>query len=130
MNFDPNAVLAEVVSGTSFVCAMCERFWEGKARRAEGLPSFEKHPNQICSSDRVCGSPFAGDVFSEYLGPLTDMTKRCFVCGGKPKFGVRVRNLARVVGVCEKHERWFVNFFPKFEDGKKEVPFRNRELLT
>jgi hypothetical protein len=63
-------------------------------------------PGDLCTAVDGCGSPLRGDCFHEYAGPLTDFTSLCFVCGKKPKFGVRVSKLLRPIGVCEAHIVW------------------------
>jgi len=129
VKFDPKEVLAEVASGTSFVCAMCIKYWKGKdLRNRKNWPDFLRW-NQLCSAEKPCGSPFAGDVFSEYEGPLTSLERICFVCGKDSEYGVRVRNLVRVIGICEKHKNWFKHFYPNFKEKLKPINFKAREIL-
>lgn len=47
----------------------------------------------------------SGGDFHEYKGPLVNFSGFCFVCADKPKYGIRVKNSVRVLGVCEKHSQ-------------------------
>lgn len=132
---DPAQVMVEVRTGTSYVCAMCDKFWEGKEIRAKTHAKLNiVTEGQLCTAKTGCGSPFAGDVFHEYSGPLNRFDSVCFVCGDKAKFAIRVKNLIRVMGVCEKHRQWFKawKFEPQFRD--KLVPvsadeYEKREII-
>jgi hypothetical protein len=91
---NPRLIAAEVATGVSPVCATCNKYWEG---RANGLPRPK------CVAQKPCGSPIAGDTFSEYEGPMTDFTGWCFMCAGNSDFAVKVRDEARLIGVCKAH---------------------------
>ena len=93
-NMDLIKIGNAVKNGLSVVCATCRRYWEGRDR---------KLPEPKCTAARPCGSPFAGMTFPEYKGPINDFTRWCFVCGGKPKYGVKVRNGRRALALCENH---------------------------
>ena len=90
---DVTRVRKEVESGLSPVCATCSRYWEGKAR---GLASH-------CATEVRCGSPIAGDTFSDYQGPLTDFTRFCFACPSSAHQVVQVGDAERKIGVCQSH---------------------------
>ncbi len=94
MPLDPVKVAVAVSKGLSAICASCTKYWDARDR---GVPGDQ------CLAVKGCGSPLAGDCFHEYAGPLSDLSKLCFVCGGVPKYGLRVGRLVRVIGVCEKH---------------------------
>lgn len=96
MPIDPRLAAAATQSGLSAVCATCTRYWEARDRLL---------PEPQCLSTTRCGSPLAGGSFHDYLGPLTDLTKLCFVCAGPPKYGVRTTKTSKLVGVCRKHVR-------------------------
>lgn len=89
-------IVSEVAQGVSPICATCARYWEG---RAAGLP------RPRCTTKQFCGSPIAGDTFSQYDGIITDFTRWCFVCAAEADFAVQVRNEERKVGVCKGHVR-------------------------
>ena len=86
-----------VASGMSIVCSTCKRYWEGTER---GLPVGE------CTGPAGCGSPLAGDDFHGYEGPITDLTRWCFVCGESATRGIRVTGKQRIVGMCTEHVDW------------------------
>lgn len=132
MKIDPMKVATEVAVGTSYVCAMCTKYWEGKEIRSLGKRLNIVRDGQLCTAQDGCGSPFAGDVFHEYDGPLVEFESFCFVCGGQSTHGVRVRNLVRVIGVCDKHSTWIKDgcFRPHFKKRLKEVDWKNRELIS
>lgn len=94
MPLDPVQIALGMSTGLSAVCSTCSLYWEARSR---GIPAPK------CLAKDGCGSPLAGDDFHEYKGPITDFRQWCFVCGKQPKFGVRVNNSLRVVGVCEEH---------------------------
>lgn len=128
--FDSKRAMAEVAKGTSFVCAMCTKYWAGKEIRTTTKKLIHRiRDDQLCTADRDCGSPLGGDVFTAYDGPLTDFARFCFVCGNASEFGVRVRNLVRVVGVCETHAKWFPHFEPKPKGSQEVTAWKQRELV-
>jgi len=106
------AIERAVRGGLSAVCATCLSYWEARDR---GLPEPR------CLAEDDCASPFGGDTFHEYQGPITDFGCFCFVCGVDPSFLVRVvpcspRRLPvpdRKVGVCAKHATWLAQFMPQ-----------------
>ena len=83
-----------IQKGVSIVCATCDRYWEG---RRKGLPEPQ------CTAVEACGSPFAKLAFPQYVGPITDFTRWCFVCGGKATKGIKVGDNPRVIGMCSEH---------------------------
>lgn len=83
-----------VQGGLSIVCATCNKYWEGREKQL---------PEPMCAVKKPCGSPFASLTFPEYDGPMTNFTRFCFVCGAKATKGVKVRDEARVIGMCETH---------------------------
>lgn len=87
-------VIGEIAQGVSPICATCKRYWEGREKNL---------PRPTCTTQKPCGSPIAGDTFSQYDGPMTDFTAWCFMCGHDSDFAVKVREEARVVGVCKGH---------------------------
>lgn len=94
MPLDPVKVAAAVHRGLSTVCATCEKYW---AARDHGLPG------DACLAKEGCGSPIAGDVFHEYVGPMTQFDRFCFVCGNQATHAIRVDVYVRVIGVCSDH---------------------------
>lgn len=91
---DPLKVQAAVEGGLSYVCALCERYWEARDKNI---------PGDKCTSEKGCGSPIAGDVFHDYKGPLTVFDKYCFACGVPATHGISVSMYVRVIGACEEH---------------------------
>lgn len=91
---DPVRVGLAFARGVNIVCATCQHYWEG---REKGLPDPK------CTSSSLCGSPFIGDDFHEYSGPISDFTRWCFVCGETAQYGLRARLKTRVVGICKEH---------------------------
>jgi hypothetical protein len=85
---------AAVAGGLSIVCATCENYWGARER---GVPDGK------CLATDGCGSPIAGDVFHEYLGPMTQFDQFCFRCGDKATHALRVDKYVRVIGVCRDH---------------------------
>lgn len=122
--------MTEVATGTSFVCAMCEWYWEGKEIRTKSKRLIDiLRDDQLCTSTSSCGSPLAGDAFHEYKGPITDFEGHCFVCGAPSEFGVKVRNLLRIVGVCKTHVEWFPRFVPQVK-GEQVLPeWERRDIV-
>ena len=97
MPLDQNKIALAMASGLSAVCATCKKYWEAQDR---GL-------NERCSSTIRCGSPLAGDTFSDYDGPMAGgLHLWCFVCGGKSHFGIRVNGRPTVIGACKDHIRY------------------------
>jgi len=93
---NPEDVVAEIAQGVSPVCATCTQYWRG---REQGLP------RPRCATLVRCGSPIAGDTFSQYDGIISDFTRWCFVCASDSDFAVQVRDEDRLVGVCKGHVR-------------------------
>lgn len=91
---DVDRIRLAVASGVSAVCATCRLYWDGRER---GLPDSK------CTTRHPCGSPFAGMTFPEYVGPMTDFARFCFVCGANATHGVKVREDPRVLGMCSRH---------------------------
>jgi hypothetical protein len=87
-------VMGEIKQGVSPVCATCKRYVEGRER---GLPRPK------CTTRTSCGSPIAGDTFTQYEGPITDFTKFCFVCSNEADKAIRVGERERMIGVCNAH---------------------------
>ena len=94
MSLSRNDIAIARAHGVSFVCATCDRYWDGRRRR---LPGYQ------CTTTVPCGGPIAGKVFPEYKGPVTDLTTVCFVCGQEATHGVRPHGDTKAVGCCEKH---------------------------
>jgi hypothetical protein len=86
-----------VQNGLSSVCATCTLYW---IARDQGVPGHK------CLAQDGCGSPISGDDFHEYQGPISDLSRWCFVCGSDATRGLRVGGRFRVVGVCENHLRF------------------------
>lgn len=86
-----------IKSGVSIVCATCRRYWEGREKQL---------PDPQCTARRPCGSPLAALTFPEYVGPMTDFSRWCFVCGAKATKGVKVREEPRIIGMCDEHVKW------------------------
>lgn len=103
MPLDPHLVEAAVRSGLSSVCATCRKYWEG---RDKGLPEPQ------CTAVTKCGSPLAGDDFHEYDGPITEFDRWCFVCAEPSKYGIKVKDRKRVIGVCVKHIKLLADLKP------------------
>lgn len=85
-------IAAEVRAGLSYVCATCERYWDG---RLKGLAGFR------CTSIEPCGGPLGGMLFPQYRGALTSFDLLCFVCGS-PACGA-VGDGNRMFGFCSQH---------------------------
>lgn len=100
---DPARVGLAVSKGVSIVCATCKRYWEG---REQGLPEPK------CTTRKPCGSPFAGMMFPQYEGPITDFSRWCFVCGQTSDYGVRVQDTDRTIGMCKEHIRMLEELEP------------------
>lgn len=109
---DPKDVAAEMRQGVSHVCATCRKYWQG---RASGLPRPQ------CTTLVLCGSPIAGDVFSQYDGPITDFTRWCFVCSRTADFAVQVRNEDRQIGICKEHVEFLVGLEASELEGRTHV---------
>lgn len=92
-----------VQSGLSTVCATCSRYWEARDKRL---------PEPQCLAKDGCGSPLRGDDFHEYVGPITDFGRWCFVCGDDAHYGVRVQGRTRPVGMCEGHLKLLTELRP------------------
>lgn len=103
MPLDPHLVEAAVKSGLSSVCATCTKYWAGRER---GLPEPR------CTAVSKCGSPLAGDDFHEYEGPIREFDRYCFVCAQPSKYGIKVRDGKRLVGVCDTHVRLLADLKP------------------
>lgn len=98
MPLDPNKVSLAMAQGLSAVCATCKKYWEA---RDKGIPG------DACTTRIKCGSPIAGDTFSDYDGPLKGALHLwCFVCAKQAEFGVRLNNRATVIGACKNHIRY------------------------
>ena len=92
MDIPVGEALTAVKSGVSFVCALCECYWEGV--RAN---------NPSCGKEDCCG-PFWGGAFGDYKGPIKYFDDRCFVCGDPKIMGVyHVQGEARRFGICRSH---------------------------
>lgn len=96
MPLNPAKVGLAVQGGLSIICATCNRYWEGRER---GLPG------SLCTSTSGCGSPLAGDDFHDYDGPITDLTRWCFMCGSEASYAVQSPPSVRLFGVCEEHTK-------------------------
>lgn len=92
----PEDVVNEIAQGVSPVCATCSQYWRG---RELGLPRPK------CTTLVRCGSPIAGDTFSQYEGIITDFGRWCFVCASEANFAVQVRDDERLIGICKEHVR-------------------------
>lgn len=91
---NPAKIALAVQKGLSPVCATCERYWEGRAKNL---------PDGRCTSTSGCGSPLAGDTFTDYKGPIADFTRFCFMCPSESEYAIAVPSKQRVIGVCEYH---------------------------
>lgn len=77
-----------------FVCEACEHFRDARNR------STEKDFGGCGKAD--CGSPFRGDAFRHYKGPLKDhLHAYCFMCGTDADAAVEVQG--KYVGICNYH---------------------------
>lgn len=102
MPLDSTKVAMAMASGLSAVCATCRKYWEA---RDLGIPG------DACTTKVRCGSPMAGDTFSDYDGPLKGSLHRwCFVCAGKAQFGIQVNGRPTTVGACVQHVRYAETF--------------------
>ena len=90
---DPVRVGLAVQGGVSVVWT-CERYWEGRDR---GLLEPQ------CVTQRPCTSPLGGMAFPEYVGPISDFTRWCFVCGATATRALAAKGNPRRVGVCDEH---------------------------
>jgi hypothetical protein len=99
---DPTGVAHAMSTGLSAVCATCKKYWEA---RDHGVPGTG------CLTKVKCGSPIAGDVFSDYEGPLNNALHLwCFVCARASDLGVRVQGKSQVIGVCRAHLSYIAQF--------------------
>jgi hypothetical protein len=94
MSVDLVKISQAIRGGLSAVCATCECYWNARARNV---------PGSRCSAVDGCGSPLRGDDFHEYVGPITDLARWCFVCGSDARFAVRAPGKRRKIGVCTDH---------------------------
>ena len=94
MPLNPVKVAAAITNGLSAVCATCEKYWGARDLGIQG---------DACLAKEGCGSPIAGDVFHEYVGPMTQFDRFCFVCASPATHAVRVDMYVRVIGVCAAH---------------------------
>lgn len=98
MGLDPNKVMLAMASGLSAVCATCQKYWEARDRGV---------PGDACTSKMKCGSPIAGDAFTDYNGPLKGaLHQLCFVCAKQSDFGIKVTGRLATVGICKEHVRY------------------------
>lgn len=104
---DPKKVQLAVLNGLSIVCATCENYWKARDVGLEGDQCLAKTP---------CGSPIAGDVFHEYIGPMTAFDRWCFACGAEAAFALRVKSMVRVIGCCAKHIELVRTLKPESKD--------------
>lgn len=107
---DPVRVGLAVQRGVSTVCATCTKYWGARERGLEG---------DKCLSSDNCGGPIAGDDFHEYSGPISDLSRWCFVCGELATHGVQVNGRPRRIGVCANHVRLFVELRPVGREGQE-----------
>jgi len=99
---DPKKVNLAMASGLSAVCATCQKYW---AARDSGIPG------DTCTTKLKCGSPMAGDSFTDYDGPLKgSLHLWCFVCAQRADFGIRVTGRLVVIGACKEHVRHVERF--------------------
>jgi len=103
MGLDLAKVGLAVQGGLSSVCATCTRYWEARDKRL---------PEPQCLAKDGCGSPLRGDDFHEYLGPISDFGRWCFVCGADAHYGVRVQGRKRAIGMCEQHLKLLTELRP------------------
>lgn len=93
-----------MAQGLSAVCATCQRYWEARDR---GIPG------DACTTKIKCGSPIAGDVFSDYDGPLKSALHLwCFVCAKRSDFGIQVTGRVGSVGICKDHIHYVEHLRP------------------
>lgn len=98
---DPELVeYAVTQEGLSFVCAMCEHYWDARDAGSYHCGKLE------------CGGPMSGHSFPDYKGPIAGdkWSDFCFVCGCPDDLdGVRVilggptGPGIRTLGVCPTH---------------------------
>ncbi len=82
----------ELRGGLSFICACCERYYE----------TTDKMEGQAGCSVEGCGGPLSMMSFPKYKGPLTTLSKYCFICGIDADATVEFTG-GGMVGICEKH---------------------------
>ncbi len=106
--------------GVSAVCSTCTLYWRG---REQGIPGHQ------CLATDDCGSPLRGGNFHEYVGPITDLSRWCFVCGCEATHGVKTESNS--VGICKNHVRLLTELRPKdwvddihhqISNGKQVIP--------
>jgi len=105
---DPVKIGLAVQGGLSPVCATCKKYWDARERNV---------PGDTCMARQGCAGPISGGDFHEYEGPITDMSRWCFICAESAKYGVQVTGSPRVVGVCEDHVRKLADLKPMFGNG-------------
>ncbi len=102
---DPKLIVEAMQQGVGFVCAHCDKFWEG-ARN--GL-----HHCMAAEQRKPCVGPISGGTFPEYSGPLEEvMSDHCFVCGHRATHSVIHQGAvdSRKVGVCDTHLEWLRDY--------------------
>jgi hypothetical protein len=83
--------------GVVWACAMCDRYWWGRAR---GLPYCE-----ATARGAACCGPWGGGTYPWYSGPLLGhLAGYCFLCGAASHAGIRVAGQPGLIGVCAGHE--------------------------
>lgn len=131
MDLNPAKIGNAVSKGLSIVCATCKHYWKA---RDTGVPGDK------CLSKKPCSSPLGGGDFREYDGPITDLTRWCFVCGDSSNYAVSCGESFRPVGVCSTHLSYFLTlepleaadlFSPKVSDSSgRVVPLSKRNGQT
>jgi hypothetical protein len=102
MPVSPEGAALAMASGLSAVCSSCAKYWEA---RDHGVPGSG------CTTKVKCGSPMAGDTFSDYDGPLKGVLHLwCFVCAHPSELAIRVGGKHHLVGVCKEHLKYLKDF--------------------
>lgn len=117
---DEQSIREAMAEGLSAVCATCELYW--KAREL-GRPSGCMAPADSC------GSVLVGRAFPLYRGPITDLSRWCFMCGCEAAFGVRAASMTRSLGVCEPHLAQIKEWVP-VEGSRPLILISNQNVIA
>lgn len=95
---DEKKVREEMRLGLSFICAMCEN-WHS----AVDIGMVDDDGDRVCLKYKTCFSPISGGSFDYYCGPLPDVLKFCYICGGSADKAIEpMVPMGKRVGCCTK----------------------------
>lgn len=91
-------VLEAMQCGWIFVCAMCNKLWEGVGKDLK-----KDGGEQRCTSLTGCASPSYGGNFHDYKGVISNFEGFCYVCGAASDHVIHIDNCNKKIGVCKTH---------------------------